>query len=122
MPPEVVTIPKYGAVNLYSAPLPLYRGPNPLRGVYDGHPLLGATLHWIAPEYDTGNILAQATCPLPDDRSVESVFGAWSSTMSRPSSRASPAPSPMTRARRRTRPGELRRRVYRRKSAGSTGV
>src|SRR5579885_2081998 len=81
VPPEVVAIPKYGAVNLHPAPLPLYRGPNPLRGVYEGHPLLGATLHWIAPEYDTGNILARATCPLPDDRSVESVFGAWIGTM-----------------------------------------
>jgi len=83
VPPEVVAIPKYGAVNLHPAPLPLYRGPNPLRGVYEGHPLLGATLHWIAPEYDTGNILARVTCPLPEDRSVESVFGAWIGTMQR---------------------------------------
>src|SRR5579871_138904 len=83
VPPEVVAVPKYGAVNLHPAPLPLYRGPNPLRGVYEGHPLLGATLHWIAPEYDTGNILARATCPLPDDRSIESVFGAWIGTMQR---------------------------------------
>ncbi|HLZ73173.1 MAG TPA: formyltransferase family protein [Dehalococcoidia bacterium] len=81
VPPEVVALPKYGAVNLHPAPLPLYRGPNPLRGVYDGHPLLGATLHWIAPEYDTGNVLAQATCPLPEDRSVENLFGAWLGTM-----------------------------------------
>ncbi|HEY7293734.1 MAG TPA: formyltransferase family protein [Dehalococcoidia bacterium] len=81
VPPEVVAIPKYGAVNLHPAPLPLYRGPNPLRSVYDGHPLLGSTLHWTAAEYDTGNVLAQTTCPLPEDRSSESLFGAWFSTM-----------------------------------------
>lgn len=81
VPPEAVAIPRYGAVNLHPAPLPLYRGPNPLRGVYEGYPQLGSALHWIAPEYDTGNIIARATCPLPDDRSVESVFGAWVGTM-----------------------------------------
>jgi methionyl-tRNA formyltransferase len=81
VPPEVVALPKYGAVNLHPAPLPLYRGPNPLRSIYDGYPTLGSTLHWIAPEYDTGNILAQNCCPLPDDRSMESVMGAWVSTM-----------------------------------------
>jgi methionyl-tRNA formyltransferase len=81
IPPEVVAIPKYGAVNLHPSPLPLYRGPNPLRSVYDGYPTLGSTLHWTAPEYDTGNILAQRRCPLPDDRSLQSLLGAWAGTM-----------------------------------------
>jgi methionyl-tRNA formyltransferase len=81
VPPEVVAIPKYGAVNLHPAPLPLYRGPNPLRSIYDGHPELGSTLHWIAPEYDTGNILARVCRPLPEDRSLQSVFGTWAGTM-----------------------------------------
>ncbi len=81
LPLEAVSIPRYGAVNLHPAPLPLYRGPNPLRSIFDGYPTLGSTLHWTAPEYDTGNILAIATCPLPEDRSVENVFGAWASTM-----------------------------------------
>ncbi len=81
LPPETISIPRYGAVNLHPAPLPAYRGPNPLRGIYDGYPTLGSTLHWTAPEYDTGNILAIATCPLPEDRSFESVFGAWAGTM-----------------------------------------
>lgn len=81
VPPDVVAIPKYGAVNLHPAPLPLYRGPNPLRSIYDGHPTLGSTLHWIAPEYDSGDILAQSSCPLPEDRSMESLMGAWAGTM-----------------------------------------
>lgn len=81
LPPEVVTIPKYGAVNLHPAPLPRYRGPNPLRSIFDGYPMLGSTLHWVAPEYDTGNILGQVCCPLPDDRSMQSLLGAWAGTM-----------------------------------------
>lgn len=81
IPPGVVAIPKYGAVNLHPAPLPLYRGPNPLRLFYDGHPVVGSTLHWTAAEYDTGNILAKVEAPVPEDRSIEKLMGAWMSTM-----------------------------------------
>jgi methionyl-tRNA formyltransferase len=81
LPAEVVTLPKYGAVNLHPTPLPKYRGPNPFRGMYEGYPTIGSTLHWTAPDYDTGNILAQTLCPLPDDRSAETLLGAWFGTM-----------------------------------------
>lgn len=77
IPPEICTIPRYGAVNLHPTALPAYRGPNPLRVIYEGYPRLGATLHWIEEEFDTGRILAQHTVPLPTNATPEAVMAAW---------------------------------------------
>lgn len=75
--PELCAIPRYGAVNLHPSALPAYRGPNPPRGIYEGFPLLGATLHRIEPEYDTGPILAQHTAPLPENVTPEAIMQVW---------------------------------------------
>lgn len=75
--PELCAIPRYGAVNLHPSALPTYRGPNPVRGIYEGFPLLGASLHWIEEEYDTGAILAQHTAPLPDNVTPEAIMQLW---------------------------------------------
>lgn len=81
IPPEVTSIPRHGAVNLHPAPLPRYRGPNPVRMIYDGDPELGATLHRTAEGFDTGAILSQHICPLPDDPSPSNILLAWSAVM-----------------------------------------
>lgn len=75
--PELCAIPRYGAVNLHPSPLPAYRGPNPPRGIYEGFPLIGATSHWIAEEYDTGRMLAQHTASLPAHVTPEAVMQIW---------------------------------------------
>lgn len=77
IPPEVTAIPRFGAVNLHPTPLPLYRGPNPLRLFYDGHPVLGATLHRTEEDFDTGVIYSRQERPMPDDVSMESLFPVW---------------------------------------------
>jgi methionyl-tRNA formyltransferase len=81
IPPEVTRIPKYGAVNLHPAPLPAYRGPNPMRAMYDGAAELGATLHRTAEDFDTGPILSRVTCPMPEDPTRDSIFSAWFGTV-----------------------------------------
>lgn len=73
IPPEATAIPRLGAVNLHPAPLPRYRGPNPLRQIYAGEASLGATLHRIAPEFDAGPILGQVLRPIPEDATVGAV-------------------------------------------------
>lgn len=75
--PEICAIPRFGAVNLHPALLPALRGPNVMRGFYEGHSTFGATLHWIAPEYDTGNILSQKAAPVPEEVTVDTVFPVW---------------------------------------------
>lgn len=77
IPPEIVAIPRFGAVNLHPAALPAYRGPNVARAIYEGRPTLGATLHRTAEEYDTGAILSQYTAPLPDELTEENVWATW---------------------------------------------
>ena len=79
--PELCAIPRYGAVNLHPAVLPAYRGPNVMRPFYEGAPVYGATLHWIAEEYDTGHILSQKSAPLPDEVLPDAIFPVWGRLM-----------------------------------------
>ena len=78
IPPEVVTAARLGGVNLHPAPLPRYRGPNPVRQVFDGHDTVSATLHRISPEFDAGPILSQQHRPLPADLTPETIYTPWS--------------------------------------------
>lgn len=75
--PEICAIPTSGAVNLHPTPLPAYRGPNVPRLIYDGWHEMGATAHWIAPEFDTGNILSRKAAPLPADFEPEVMLANW---------------------------------------------
>lgn len=81
IPPELCAIPRYGAVNLHPTALPAYRGPNVARVIYEGYPLLGATLHWTEEEYDTGRILAQRTAPMPEAATPEAIMAVWPGLM-----------------------------------------
>ena len=78
LPAEIIALPRYGAVNLHPAPLPAYRGPNPARMIYNGEPILGATLHRTAADYDTGAILSRRSAPMPADISPATVLSVWS--------------------------------------------
>lgn len=79
--PELCAIPRFGAVNLHPTVLPAYRGPNVMRVFYEGHPVFGATLHWIAPDYDTGNVLSQRSAPLPEQVTASAIFPVWGRLM-----------------------------------------
>jgi methionyl-tRNA formyltransferase len=75
IPPEVVALPRLGAINMHPAFLPKYRGPSPIEWHFrNGEPELGFTIHRIAPAFDTGPILAQMTEPIHDDDIFETLF------------------------------------------------
>jgi methionyl-tRNA formyltransferase len=78
IPPEILAIPKLGAVNLHPSPLPAGRGPNPQRMIYEGAAELGATLHRTAGEFDTGAVLSQRRRPMPADLHAADLFRHWS--------------------------------------------
>jgi methionyl-tRNA formyltransferase len=80
--PELCAIPHLGAVNLHPALLPAYRGPNVFRVFYDGAPEFGATAHWMAEAFDTGNILSQKSALLPQEVTQDSIFPLWTATIS----------------------------------------
>jgi methionyl-tRNA formyltransferase len=82
IPPEILDIPRYGALNLHPSPLPAGRGPNPIRLVYDGATTVGATLHRTAREFDTGAILSRRERPLPDDLTGATLRESWTEMLS----------------------------------------
>lgn len=77
IPPEVTSVPRFGALNLHPSPLPRGRGPNPARTIYDGDPTIGVTLHRIEPEFDTGAVLARFEEPLGEQPTGAGVRERW---------------------------------------------
>jgi methionyl-tRNA formyltransferase len=60
--PETAALARLGGVNLHPSRLPAYRGVDPVHvALRAGEQVLGVTLHRIAPEIDTGAVLAQRT-------------------------------------------------------------
>jgi len=65
---------RYGGVNLHPAPLPKYRGPDPLYWQMAHRETRGAvTVHYVTPVIDGGNILAQEFFDL-DPSGTERAF------------------------------------------------
>ena len=68
LPPEVLAIPRLGGVNVHYAPLPRYRGPNPIQwALINNEHQAGVTLHCMTGDFDAGDILAQALVPIRFD-------------------------------------------------------
>jgi methionyl-tRNA formyltransferase len=81
LPPELLATARLGAINVHPALLPAYRGPNAFRQIYDGAPMIGSTAHWLSGEFDTGNILAQCSVPLPARCTSDAVAGSLFPTL-----------------------------------------
>lgn len=77
IPQEILDIPAYGALNVHPSVLPVGRGPNPMRLVYEGAETIGATLHRTEAEFDTGAVLSQRERPLPKDLSGPALMASW---------------------------------------------
>jgi methionyl-tRNA formyltransferase len=60
LPPEVLSLPKFGCLNVHASLLPRHRGPSPVaNAILCGDELTGATIMLIDAGLDTGPILAQ---------------------------------------------------------------
>lgn len=68
LPPEVLAIPKYGAINVHASLLPKYRGAAPMQqAILNGETKTGITTMFMDAGLDTGDILLQREVPiLPD--------------------------------------------------------
>jgi methionyl-tRNA formyltransferase len=65
IPEEVLALPSQGFINFHYAPLPEYRGPNPLFWMLkDGVKETGVTVHRMTAEFDEGPILFKSTIPI----------------------------------------------------------
>ena len=74
IPAEAIAVPRLGIVNGHPSLLPRYRGPFPVSwAVRNGETEIGMTYHLMDADFDTGPVLAQATVPLADDDTWESL-------------------------------------------------
>ncbi len=67
--PELLEVPRLGAINLHGSLLPEYRGASPVqRALWDGRTETGVTTIWMDEGIDTGDwILRRATAIEPED-------------------------------------------------------
>lgn len=65
IPAAALHIPKYGFINFHYAPLPGFRGPNPLFWmIRNRSPKAGVTIHRMDERFDTGPVLMRQEFPL----------------------------------------------------------
>lgn len=63
--PEILAIPKCGAVNIHGALLPEYRGANPVQwALLNDETVTGATMHYMDKDFDGGDIIARRCVPI----------------------------------------------------------
>ncbi|MHB0877241.1 MAG: methionyl-tRNA formyltransferase [Anaerolineae bacterium] len=65
----LLAVPKHGCVNIHNSLLPRYRGQAPsIWAVANGDTVTGQTMHYLDEGMDTGDIIAQKSCPVtPED-------------------------------------------------------
>ncbi len=72
---EILTMPKYGCINIHASLLPKYRGAAPIQwSIIDGEKETGVTIMQMDEGLDTGDILTQKVVPIEDTDTGESLF------------------------------------------------
>ena len=65
LPRELLTLPKYGCVNIHASLLPAYRGAAPINwAIMNGETMTGVTIMQMDEGMDTGAILVQESIPI----------------------------------------------------------
>jgi len=74
--PDLLAIPSRGALNLHGSLLPRYRGRCPVNWVLvHGETETGVTLHYMEPQPDTGDIVAQRRVSIAEDDTALTLTG-----------------------------------------------
>ena len=72
--PKFMALFPLGGINIHPSLLPRYRGASPIQeAILNGDTLTGVSIQKIAPEMDTGNLLAQRTLALDGRETTESL-------------------------------------------------
>lgn len=75
IPQEILTMKKYGCINVHASLLPKYRGAAPIQwAVIDGEKESGVTTMQMDAGLDTGDMLRKAVVPLAADETGGSLF------------------------------------------------
>lgn len=71
LPEEILSMPKYGTVNVHASLLPKYRGANPIqRAILDGETVTGVTTMMTDIGMDTGDMLLKEEVQIGDDMTM----------------------------------------------------
>jgi methionyl-tRNA formyltransferase len=74
IPESLLTIPRFGMINVHASLLPKYRGAAPVhRAVIDGEPQTGVTIMRVAKLLDSGEMFATATRAIGPDETSDLV-------------------------------------------------
>lgn len=72
--PDLLALPRRGAINLHGGLLPRYRGANVLNwAIIEGASETGVTAHFMTPKIDEGDIIYQEVTPIRDDDSAATL-------------------------------------------------
>jgi len=75
MPPNVISSPKKGIVNIHQSLLPAYRGRHPLNWtIINGEKYSGITIHHINKKFDDGKIILQKKLSIKDDDTIMDLY------------------------------------------------
>ena len=75
LPKEILTLPRYGCVNVHASLLPKYRGAAPIQwAVIDGEAVSGVTTMLMDEGLDTGDMLEVKEIPLDEKETGGSLF------------------------------------------------
>jgi len=75
LPPDVLAIPRLGAVNIHGSLLPRHRGASPVHAsILAGDRETGVTVMLMDEGMDTGDILAQSSIPIEDEDTAETLM------------------------------------------------
>lgn len=75
LPQEIITLPRYGCINVHASLLPKYRGASPIQwAVIDGCAYSGVTTMQMDTGVDTGDILMTEKVPLEPKETGGSLF------------------------------------------------
>ncbi len=75
LPPDVLSLPQKGCINIHGSILPKYRGSAPVQwAVLNGEKTTGVTSMYMAPEMDTGDIIMTKTTEIGEDDTAGTLF------------------------------------------------
>lgn len=75
IPADVLEIPRLGTINVHLGKLPEYRGPHPVGWAFrNDEGAQGVSVHFMAPEWDSGAVLAEEQIPYDDDSDIDEIM------------------------------------------------
>lgn len=75
LPPEILSLPKQGCINIHGSILPKYRGSAPVQwAVLNGEKITGVTSMFMAPEMDAGDIIMTKTTQIGEVETAGQLY------------------------------------------------